>query len=92
MTLSRFFRSAQIFVSSIAFAILAFPGVINAQWQLGLGAETPDMGTQGLSARYFHPPGNIQLSLLASFWLGHGGQSNRGGVNFEQANLLGCLR
>lgn len=43
MKLSRFSRSAQICVCSVAFAILAFPGIINAQWQLGLGAETHDM-------------------------------------------------
>jgi len=49
MKLSRFSRFAGIFVCSIAFAIVAFPRVVNAQWQLGLGAETPDMGTQALA-------------------------------------------
>jgi plastocyanin len=38
-----------LFICTIALAISAFPRVVNAQWQLGLGAETADMGTQAFA-------------------------------------------
>jgi len=47
MKLSRILRT--VLTCCIAFALVALPRVANAQWQLGLGAQTPDMGTQALA-------------------------------------------
>jgi plastocyanin len=49
MKTSRWLRASMLFICTIALAILASPRVVNAQWQLGLGAETPDMGTQAFA-------------------------------------------
>jgi len=49
MAHSRFFRHLLFFLGSIAVALLSFPRNVNAQWQLALGAQTPDMGTQAIA-------------------------------------------